>query len=351
MTNKEKAKRQRDRRKTYSLSKRKKIAKQVKAYAEANKERLSFLKAEMYRINREYILHFKATHPCVICGQTDPFVLDFDHLDPSKKEATVANMLGRTASLEKIKKEIAKCQILCANCHRRKHFYEKNKYNFKQNIVLIGGGNHVQYCIDIIKKQNKYNIVGIIDSVKDIGEIVYDYPVIGRQKNIVELSKQYGFESGIITVGDNWARYKIYGDIIEAYPSFMFVNAIHPSVLIGNNVKIGKGVIAMAGVIFNPGANIGDFTFFATGAQVEHDCIIEHFASVSAGSILGGHVHIKEFAAITLGVTIIDRLTIGWNTVIGSGSLVTKDIDDNVLAYGSPAKVIRIRQQGERFLK
>lgn len=221
----------------------------------------------------------------------------------------------------------------------------------KKNIVLIGGGNHVQYCIDIIEKEDKYNIIGIIDSIKETGTEVYGYQVIGIQEDIQELSFRYSFERGIITVGDNWIRSKIADDVYKVYPEFIFVNAIHPSVIIGNDVKLGIGIVAMAGVIFNPGSFISDHTFFATGAQIEHDCLIGKFASVSAGSILGGHVQIYSYAAICLGVTIFDRVCIGCNTVVGSGSLVTKDLPDNVLAYGNPAKVIRQREFGERFLK
>jgi sugar O-acyltransferase (sialic acid O-acetyltransferase NeuD family) len=221
----------------------------------------------------------------------------------------------------------------------------------KPNIVLFGGGNQAQYVIDIVEREGKYNLVGIIDSIHDIGEMIYGYPVIGKQGDVLHLSKLHDFNCGIISVGDNWIRDFIYEHINNIYPAFTFVNAIHPSVIIGNNVQIGKGVVAMAGVIFNPGAKIGDFTFFATGAQIEHDCTIENFASVSAGSVLGGHVSIKSFAAVTLGVTILDRLSIGYNSVVGSGSLVTKDIPDNVLSYGNPAKVIRKREVAERFLK
>jgi acetyltransferase-like isoleucine patch superfamily enzyme len=47
----------------------------------------------------------------------------------------------------------------------------------------------------------------------------------------------------------------------------------------------------------------------------------------------------------------LDRLNIGENTVVGSGSLVTKDLPDNVLAYGTPAKIIRQRKLGEKFIK
>ena len=220
-----------------------------------------------------------------------------------------------------------------------------------KNIVLIGGGNQAHYTIDIVNKEGKYKIVGIIDSEHEIGVNRFGYQVLGRQEDIKSLIDEYAIDGGIISVGDNWIRSHIATGILAIKPDFNFVNAIHPSVVIGENVEIGAGVVVMAGVIINPKAKIGNFAFLATGAQIEHDCIIEDFASVSAGSIMGGYVHIKKYAAVTLGVTIVDRVSIGENSVIGSGSLVTKSIPDNVLAYGAPAKVMRNREEGERFLK
>ena len=129
------------------------------------------------------------------------------------------------------------------------------------------------------------------------------------------------------------------------------MNAIHPSVVIGNTTELGVGIVAMAGCIFNPKAKIGNFTFFATGAQVEHDNEIGDFASISAGSLTGGYVKLGKFSAITLGVTVMDRIEIGENTVVGAGSLVIKSLPDNILAYGNPAKIIRSRIKGEKFLK
>lgn len=220
-----------------------------------------------------------------------------------------------------------------------------------KNIVLIGGGNQAHYTIDIIEKEGKYNIVGIIDSIHEVGSDRFGYKILGRQENISQLIEEYNIEGGVISIGDNWSRYYVYNQILKLVPTFKFVNAIHPSVIIGNNVKLGVGIVAMAGCIFNPKSQIGDFTFFATGAQVEHDCQIGNFSSISAGSITGGYVKLGKFSAITLGVTVVDRLEIGENTVVGSGSLVTKSLPDNVLAYGFPAKVIRNRVKGEKFLK
>lgn len=220
-----------------------------------------------------------------------------------------------------------------------------------KNIVLFGGGNQAHYTIDIIEKEKKYNIIGIIDSIQNIGDERYGYKIIGRQEDLKKLVVDYQIYGGLISIGDNWTRYIVYKQIIELIPDFIFVNAIHPSVIIGNTTKMGFGITAMAGCIFNPKSIIGNFTFFATRAQIEHDNIIEDFSSVSAGSLTGGFVKLGKFSAITLGVTIIDRVEIGENTVVGSGSLVIKSLPGNVLAYGAPAKVIRSRKQGEKFLK
>ena len=220
-----------------------------------------------------------------------------------------------------------------------------------KNIVLIGGGDQAHYTIDIIHKEGKYKIVGIIDAQEEIGSIKFGYKIIGRQDAIKQIAALYEVDGGVISIGDNWTRYYVAKEIRSYVSDFKFFNAIHPSCIIGENVKFGEGIVAMAGCIFNPRATVGDHTFFATGAQVEHDCIIGNYASISAGSITGGYVELGDFAAITLGVTVFDRTKIGENSVVGAGSLVVKDLPDNVLAYGNPAKIIRPRKAGEKFLK
>jgi len=209
-----------------------------------------------------------------------------------------------------------------------------------KNVVLIGGGDQAHYTIDIIHKEGKYNIIGIIDAKEEIGKEKFGYKIIGRQESIKELSDLYKIDGGIISIGDNWTRYYVAKEIKNHISDFKFFNAIHPSCVIGENVKC----------IFNPRATIGDQTFFATGAQVEHDNVIGDYASISAGSITGGYVELGKFAAITLGVTVFDRTVIGRNTVVGAGSLVVKDLPPNVLAYGNPVKIIRSREDGEKFL-
>lgn len=67
---------------------------------------------------RDYVLAYLAEHPCVDCKEGDPVVLDFDHL--RDKKYNICNLVRNGASLETIRIEIEKCEVRCANCHRRR---------------------------------------------------------------------------------------------------------------------------------------------------------------------------------------------------------------------------------------
>ena len=66
---------------------------------------------------RETILKYKQSHPCVDCGETDPVVLDFDHV--GEKSFGICSAIPRLIPPEKVLVEIEKCEVRCANCHRR----------------------------------------------------------------------------------------------------------------------------------------------------------------------------------------------------------------------------------------
>ena len=70
------------------------------------------------------VLNYLKEHPCVDCGESDPVVLDFDH--KYSKEFNICKKIRATYSLETIMTEIAKCDVRCANCHRRKTAREGN---------------------------------------------------------------------------------------------------------------------------------------------------------------------------------------------------------------------------------
>jgi hypothetical protein len=68
--------------------------------------------------NVAYVLEYLLRHPCIVCKNDDVEVLEFDHVR-GKKEGNVSDLAIRPVSLEKLQREIDKCEVRCANCHRK----------------------------------------------------------------------------------------------------------------------------------------------------------------------------------------------------------------------------------------
>jgi sugar O-acyltransferase (sialic acid O-acetyltransferase NeuD family) len=157
-------------------------------------------------------------------------------------------------------------------------------------------------------------------------------------------------QNGIIGIGDNSLREALYKQIILRNPRFNFINAIHPSSIIGKDVLLGDGIAIMAGSVVNSNATIGSHSVINTMVSVDHDSTIESFVSLAPGSHLGGNVLIGFRTFVGMGTTIIHNIHIGHDVVIGAGSTVISDISNQVIAYGSPAKTIRRRSIDEKYL-
>jgi len=69
--------------------------------------------------NAQYLWDYLLAHPCMDCGEADPVVLEFDHVR-GEKVGSLSNMAIRRFSLAKLAAEVAKCEVRCANCHKRK---------------------------------------------------------------------------------------------------------------------------------------------------------------------------------------------------------------------------------------
>jgi hypothetical protein len=71
---------------------------------------------------KQFVRKYLETHPCIDCGESDPVVLHFHHRNPKKKRYTIGAGWASGILPKSLIKEIRKCDVLCANCHARRHF-------------------------------------------------------------------------------------------------------------------------------------------------------------------------------------------------------------------------------------
>ncbi len=96
-------------------------AKYDAAYYQRNKRRIIDRKAAKRKEKQDWFRSFKLTLSCIKCGESCINCLEFHHKNPETKEYSVGDMISSWLSIEAIKKEIEKCEVLCANCHRKLH--------------------------------------------------------------------------------------------------------------------------------------------------------------------------------------------------------------------------------------
>jgi acetyltransferase-like isoleucine patch superfamily enzyme len=106
----------------------------------------------------------------------------------------------------------------------------------------------------------------------------------------------------------------------------------------------------MAGAVVNPCCQVGRFCIVNTNASLDHDCVMEDYASLAPGVTTGGNCRIGSHAAVSIGAVLRHGITIGEHSVVGAGSLVLGPVDAFSIAYGTPARKIRDRQPGDKYL-
>jgi hypothetical protein len=86
-------------------------------------------KRKQYQKARSYVWQYKNAHPCEECGEDHPACLIFHHKDPDTKNKDVCKIIK--SGIKATKREIAKCAVLCQNCHMKLHYKEQGEEDSK----------------------------------------------------------------------------------------------------------------------------------------------------------------------------------------------------------------------------
>ena len=219
------------------------------------------------------------------------------------------------------------------------------------DIVLLGSSGHAAVIADIVAREGRWRLAGVIDPERPRGSMWNGLEVLGGDGDIGALMASRGIVGGIVAIGDNALRERVTRRISSECPSFLFATAVHPAAAVASSVSVGEGSVVMAGAVINPGSTVGRGCILNTRSSLDHDSVIEDFASLAPGATTGGRVRIGRGSAIGLGALIREAAKIGESTVVGAGALGLSDLPSGVVAYGVPARVVRPRQPGDKYLR
>lgn len=219
-----------------------------------------------------------------------------------------------------------------------------------ERLVIAGAAGHARVVSDAAQASGRYELVGYLDRESGVTDPRMDAPVIGSDHQLSDLIIRYRIDAVVVAIGDNHLRCRVAALIGQLCPELRFGTVIHPQASLARDVEVGEGTVIMSGVVVNSGSRIGRHCLLNTQSSLDHDGVMEDGASLAPGSTLGGNCHLESLVAIGLGANLIHGIRIGQHTVIGAGSTVLRPITSRVVAYGTPARVIRSRVEGESYL-
>ncbi len=190
-----------------------------------------------------------------------------------------------------------------------------------KNIFLYGASGHGKVIKDSL------NTSGI-----KVEAFIDDNPNIDTLASRPVLHSAEGCSPLIVSIGMNRIRKMI----VERLDNVEFATAIHPSAVVSPSAKIDEGSVVMAGAVINANAVIGKHCIVNTGATIDHDVVLDDYVHVAPGVNISGATTVGEGTWVGVGSCVIQCLNIGKNCMIGAGSVVVKDIPDNVTAFGNP---------------
>jgi len=217
-------------------------------------------------------------------------------------------------------------------------------------VVVIGCSGHARVVIDILEQNHSCRIMGLLDTYRHPTTTVLGYQVLGSDDDLRALVDANICDSVFVAIGDNWIRSLVVDRVKRLVPDVRFVTAIHASAQISRNVSVGVGTAIMAGAVVNSGCRIGDFCILNTCSSLDHDSTMEQYSSLAPRAVTGGSVSIGAFSAVAIGAVVSHAIRIGEQTVVGAGATVVNDIPAGVVAYGTPARIIRQRTPGASYL-
>jgi sugar O-acyltransferase (sialic acid O-acetyltransferase NeuD family) len=210
--------------------------------------------------------------------------------------------------------------------------------------LVVGAGGHALSVAENIVACG-HRLVGFIDPAK-AGRTLLGRPILAA------VPDDYADRGGCLAmaIGDNAGREAAWGSLGTRFPPDAFPALIHPAAAVSVFAEVAAGTIVQAGALVDAATHVDICCVLGGGSVLGHESTMRPFSSILAHATIGGRVTIGDRSAVALGATVKPRVTMGHDSVLGAHSYLHRDLGDNLVAYGSPARVVRARSRTDPYL-
>ncbi|WP_315451338.1 acetyltransferase [Enterobacter hormaechei] len=201
---------------------------------------------------------------------------------------------------------------------------------------MFGAGGFSKSIIDSID-QDLYDVAGFIDTYKR--GFHQGYPILSSSIEELDQQDKYHYFIGI---GEPSVRHYFY-TLLKKY-NLKLINIIDRSALVSEKTILGTGIYIGKMSIINPDSKISDCAVVNTRSLIEHGNFVGCCTNISTNVVLNGDVKVDDLTFVGSSSVINGQLSIGKNSIVGSGSVVIRNVPDNVVVVGAPARIIKERK-------
>jgi acetyltransferase EpsM len=214
-----------------------------------------------------------------------------------------------------------------------------------KRVIILGGKGNGSVIAAAIRHANsngysEWTFYGYLNDRENKGAMIDGMPVVGKLDDIKKyMEEEFYFINTIFRIDGNAERINLFESL--NIPDEKLALFIHPQAYVAESVILGPGSVVMPNVSLSPGSVFGKNNIIMANALVGHDNSIGSYCHFAAQSCTGANLKIGNGVHIGLNATIRENLQIGDNSTVGMGSVLTKDVKENEIWAGNPAKFLR----------